>query len=131
MSQKSMVIFVCLHGSAKSIVAAAYFNKIVAEAGIELRAIARGLQPDLKLSEATTGGLFKDGLSASESVPQKLLPEELETASRVVSFCELPDDYPGKAVIECWYDVPPVSEEYEKARDFIVARIREMMKELV
>ena len=131
MSQKAIIIFVCLHGAAKSIIAASYFNKIASETGVELHAVARGLEPDLGLSDSVVTRLLKDGLSPTELTPQKLLLEELETARRVITFCELPDEYQGKAVFEYWENVPPVSEGYERARDIIVAKIKVMMKKLL
>jgi len=130
MSQRP-IIFVCEHGAAKSIVAASYFNRRANETGIQLHAVARGLKPDLGLSTAAVMGLLKDGLSPTELTPQKLLRAELETARRVVTFCELPDEYQHEAVIEHWENVPPVSEGYERARDIIVAEIEGMMKDLL
>ena len=128
MTQKPIAIFVCLHGAAKSIVAATYFNKIAAETGREMYAVARGLEPDLGLSDATVNGLLHDGLAASELRPQKLLLDELVTAQRIISFCELPEAYRGKSAIEYWEDVPPVSESYEIARDAILVKLKEMMQ---
>jgi hypothetical protein len=56
---------------------------------------------------------------------------DLETARRVVTFCDLPDEYQRKAILEYWENVPPVSEDYEKARDIIVDKIQVMIKELL
>ena len=42
MTQNSIVIFVCEHGAAKSILAAAYFNKLARESNLRLTAMARG-----------------------------------------------------------------------------------------
>ena len=39
------VVFVCEHGSAKSVIAAAHFNHLAAEKGLPYRAIARGCAP--------------------------------------------------------------------------------------
>jgi arsenate reductase len=39
------VIFVCEHGAAKSVIAAAYFNKIATERGLPDRATYRGASP--------------------------------------------------------------------------------------
>ena len=131
MSEKPNIIFVCEHGAAKSIVAASYFNRIAHETGIQLHAVARGLEPDLGSSTAAVTGLLKDGLSPTELTPQKLLPAELETARRVVTFCDLPEEYRDKSVLEYWENMPPVSAGYERARDSIVAKIKGMMKEFL
>ncbi len=124
------VIFVCEHGAAKSVIAAAYFNKLASEANLDLRAVARGTNPDAELSPKTIAGLQADGLSPTESVPQKLSLAEIESAQRVVAFCELPNEYQTKAVINQWDAVPPVSEDYEKARDAIVERIHRLINEI-
>ena len=39
------IIFVCEHGAGKSVIAAAYFNKLAAERGLPDRAIYRGANP--------------------------------------------------------------------------------------
>ena len=45
-----IIVFVCEHGAAKSVIAAAYFNKLAQEANSEVRAVARGTHPDSELS---------------------------------------------------------------------------------
>jgi len=128
MPKDPLIIFVCEHGAAKSILAAAYFNQFAQERNFHLYAIARGTHPDEELSPITVAGLHEDGLSPNESVPQKLSLEDIETAQQIISFCELPIEFQQKVKIEQWNDIPPVSENYEKARDLIVAKLRAMMK---
>jgi hypothetical protein len=67
-------------------------------------------------------------LDPDESVPQKLSLEEAETAHQIISFCELPAEFRRKENIEQWDNVPPVSENYEKARDVIITKLKAMMK---
>jgi arsenate reductase (thioredoxin) len=128
MDQNPFIIFVCEHGAAKSILAAAYFNKLATQKGLEIRAIARGTNPDDQLSPQTLAGLTKDGLDPTESAPQKITEANIQSAQRVITFCDLPTAYP-QARIERWDDVPPVSENYERARDIIVKHIQQMLKE--
>lgn len=123
------VLFVCEHGAAKSVIAAAHFNKLASEKNLDLRAIARGTNPDAELSSNTVAGLQADGLTPTESIPQKLSLADVESTQRVVTFCELPEEYRSKTVIEQWDGVPPVSEDYEKARDAIVERIHRLIVE--
>jgi len=40
------VVFVCEYGAAKTVIAAAYFNKMATEQGLAYRAITRGTAPD-------------------------------------------------------------------------------------
>jgi protein-tyrosine-phosphatase len=126
MSQKSNIIFVCEHGAAKSILAASYFNKLANEMGLDLRAIARGTNPDPELSPQTAAGLSKDSLHPTEVAPRKLTEADLENAQRVIAFCELPAEYQTSS-IEYWNDIPPVSGSYENARDAIIDHIRQFL----
>ncbi len=124
------ILFVCEHGAAKSVIAATYFNKLVSEKNLDIRAIARGTNPDAELSPETIAGLHADGLTPTESIPQKLSLADIESAQRVVAFCELPEEYRNKTAVEQWDGVPPVSENYETARDAIVERIHRLMNSL-
>jgi arsenate reductase (thioredoxin) len=129
MNSNPILVFVCEHGAAKSVVAAAHFNRLVSEMGLDLRAVARGTNPDHELSPQTIKGLSEDGLTPTESIPQKLTEADIRSARQIVAFCEVPEEYYGRAVIEYWDDIPPVSENYEKARDVIIERIRQMLKQ--
>ena len=130
MLQQPIILFVCEHGAAKSIVAAAYFNKLARERKLNLHAIARGTTPDEELSPKAVGGLRRDGLSPGESHPRKLSLADVETAQRVVAFCDLPEEYQSKAAVERWDDILSVSEDYEKARDTILEKLRQLMNSL-
>ncbi|RPI96410.1 MAG: hypothetical protein EHM40_01460 [Chloroflexi bacterium] len=127
MNLNQTVVFVCEHGAAKSVLAAAYFNQLAHKMGLNLRAAARGIDPDEKLSPQAIKGLSEDGLTPTESVPQKLAEADIQSAQRVVTFGELPIEHHGQATIERWDDIPPVSENYAQARDAILARIRQML----
>ena len=130
MTQDSVIVFVCEHGAAKSIIAAAYFNKLAGEKNLDIRAIARGTDPDEELSPKTIAGLGKDGLTPMESIPQKLSRADVESARRIIAFCELPEEYQRKSSIENWDDVPPVSEDYEMARDVIIGHLDHLMNNM-
>ena len=128
MRQDSVVLFVCEHGAAKSILAAAYFNRFAGEMDLDWRAVARGTNPDRDLSPQTAKGLSEDGLTPTESVPQKLTVADIQSAQRVITFCELPAEVHQQIRVDYWDDVPSVSESYEKARDAIIERIRVLLK---
>ena len=131
MSKNSTIIFVCEHGAAKSIIAAAYFNKLANQKGLNLQAIARGTRPDEELSPKTVKGLMEDGLQSTEVSPQKLLPLDIESAQRIITFCELPEEYLlHTANIEQWDGVPPVSADYQIARDVILKHITHLIDNL-
>jgi len=129
--QNKSVVFVCEHGAAKSIVAAAWFNKRVVERGFPFQAIARGTNPDEDLSPMAVEGLALDGITARELVPVKLHPSDLENAVLIVAFCPLDEKHPSITVSEDWSDVPAISDGYETSRTEIVKRIDELMIRLI
>ena len=129
-NRKSTLVFVCEHGAAKSIIAAAYFNKLARDRHLHLTAVARGTHPDAELSPMAASGLLSDQLSPTESMPTKLSVEDLESAQQVVAFCSLPQECHQKARVEYWDGIPPVSEGYERARDAILAYLKELMDRL-
>ena len=120
--------FVCEHGAAKSIIAAVYFNKLARENGLPFTAIARGTHPDAAIASKAVDGLREDGLIPTESIPLKLTHNEVEASQRIISFCELPEEYCPGCIVEYWYDVPAVSENYERARDAILKHLEELLK---
>ncbi len=128
MTHASVIVFVCEHGAAKSIIAAAYFNHLATEMGLDLRAVARGTNPDMQLSPQAVKGLSEDGLTPQESAPQQLMQTDIQSAQRIIAFCELPAEYQRQAAIERWDGVPPISEDYKEARDAIIERLHHLMK---
>jgi arsenate reductase (thioredoxin) len=129
MSQDPVIVFVCEHGAAKSVVAAAYFNHFAQQMGLNRYAVARGTNPDAELSLKAVEGLTNDGLPAPESPPQKLTQSEIQSAQRVVTFCDLPEGYQPGTTIECWDDIPPISDSYERSRDVIIRRLRHLLNQ--
>jgi arsenate reductase (thioredoxin) len=131
MTTSPTILFVCEHGAAKSIIAAAYFNKLAQERGLNLQAIARGTLPDDELSPGTVQGLMADGLTSTELSPQKLQPAEIESAQRIVAFGDLFDkeDHLGMQ-FENWNEVPPVSKDYQIARDAIIEHLNRLLAEV-
>jgi protein-tyrosine-phosphatase len=127
MENKS-IVFVCEHGAAKSIIAAAYYNKLASDKNLNTRAMARGTHPDPGISQKAVTGLAEDGLAPTESVPQILSPADIELAQHIVAFCEIPIEYKNAVTIETWDDIPPVSDDYVSARNAILKRLHQLMK---
>jgi arsenate reductase (thioredoxin) len=125
---KLTVVFVCEHGSAKSVVAAAYFNHIAKQQGLKLHAISRGTNPDPELSPIVIEGLRKDNVELTTNKPSTLSSADASGALQVVSFCELPQEIKTQNV-ERW-EVPPISEDYAKSRDAIVKKIQQLIQQL-
>ena len=123
------VLFVCLHGAAKSVVAAAYFRALATAQGLPHSAVAAGTEPDPELMPAAVQGLAADGLSPAPGRPRSVTLHDLRTATRIVSFgCDVAA--PGGPPVERWDDVPAVSEGYEGARARIVERLQQLAGDL-
>jgi arsenate reductase (thioredoxin) len=129
MSRK--VVFVCLHGAAKSVVAAEHFKRLAAARGLPVEVSARGTEPDAELTPAAATGLRADGIDVGDARPRRVTRDDLAGAWRIVEFgCDLASLAPAGARIERWADVPAVSEGYAAARDAIAARLATLVADL-
>jgi protein-tyrosine-phosphatase len=128
-AQGERVLFVCEHGAAKSVIAAAYFNKLASERGIELRAIAAGTSPDPQFNAATVSGLRADGFPPPSGRPRLVESDDVLTAKRVITLgTTLPPTFTSVRPAE-WNDTPSVSADYSAARDSIKARVEALLAE--
>jgi len=126
--KRPRVLFVCLHGAAKSVVGAAHFRKLAAARGLAIDAAAAGTEPDAELGPKAVKGLAGEGLTAAPARPRPVTLYDLETASRVVSFgCNV---VPKAGVVVDQWDVPAISDGYEAARDRIVEKVERLVAEL-
>ena len=124
------VVFICLHGSAKSLIAAEYFCRLAAQRGVNAYATSAGTDPDSEIPPHVIEGLLAEGIDVRGRRPRPLTRAELAHAWRVVSFgCDLGNAAPPGLTIERWDDVPPVSENFKAARDAIVARLPRLLAE--
>jgi len=123
------VLFVCLHGAAKSVVGAAHFRRLAAARCLDVDAVAAGTEPDAELTPAAVKGLAGDGLAAAPRRPRPVTPYDLAAASRVVTFgCDV-TPAAGQPV-DRWDDVPAVSADYGAARDRILANVERLVESL-
>lgn len=123
------VLFVCEHGAARSAIASAYFNRIAGEKSLDYVAIFRGTDPDTVLTSGTAAGLTRDGFDVRGYNPMKVTLADLEGASKIVTFdCRIPFD--SDKPVTAWNGIPPISKDYEVAREEIVTKFRELIREL-
>ena len=122
MATPPFVLFVCLHGSAKSVIASEYFRRVAADRGLAAECVAAGTEPDAAIPPAVVDGLRQDGIDVGALRPRPVMRGDLERASLVVAFgCTV--DAPAGLAIERWDDMPAVSEHFGRARDAIAARV--------
>jgi protein-tyrosine-phosphatase len=128
---KTTVVFVCLHGSVKSQMAAAHFNRIASERGLPFTAISRGIEVDTSIPTRIRDGLNLDGLAPTDDIPIGLTADEAGRATEVVAFDTVPDERRGTSEVTYWSDVPPATKDYAAARDVIVRHIDALFPTLV
>ena len=124
------IVFVCEHGAAKSVVAAAHFNKLAQERGLPFRAISRGTAPDPAVPAGISTGLKSDGLSLPAGFTPALVgAADVSGAARVVIFdVTLPIGTP-KAPTR-WDGMPAFSDGYAPASAAIRAKVEALIGEL-
>src|SRR6266481_1419805 len=119
-SDKPTVVFVCEHGSAKSIIAAVEFQRMAKDKGLDLNILARGANPDSDIPKLVRDGLKADGYDVGNLKPTKVSEKDLKGAAKIVSFG--PDLKPWlaePAAVLDWSATPSVGEDYRAAREYI------------
>ena len=126
------VVFVCEHGTVKSVVAATYFNTLAAERHLSVRAVSRGTDLEAAVPSLVRDGLRRDGLTLGPFTPTAVDVSELRNSLLVVTF-----DRPGiEAMVAgrvpsmAWNNLPAVSTNYDIARDSIRSRVRALLDSL-
>jgi hypothetical protein len=129
-SVATRVVFVCEHGAAKSLIAAAYFNKLAAERGLVERAIFRGVSPGDDLSIVAVEGLRADGVPIPAGKPTAITSEDVAQANYVFAIgCTLPKAAVSSGKAADWTDVPG-DRGYAPMRDAIVTHVRALLDEI-
>ena len=127
--QPKQIAFVCLHGSVKSQMAAAYFNDIAKKRGLPYVAISRGIETDKSIPPRIRDGLAADGLKPLDD-PQGLTAQESDSSVKVLAFDTVPEDRKGSAEVTYWSDVPLDRKDYAGTRDAIIRHIDELIPSL-
>jgi arsenate reductase (thioredoxin) len=122
------ILFLCPHSAAKSVIAAAYCERLAAERGLTLCATSAGTDPDPGVSPGVAAALLAEGIDVRAYHPRRVTVGELASASRVVSLgCDLGDLAPPGLVVERWDDVPSPSTDLTGARAVIAAHVRRLI----
>jgi hypothetical protein len=128
-AENKTIVFVCLHGSVKSQMAAAHFNRIARERGLPYTAISRGIEVDGSIPPRIREELRQEGLAPLDDVPQPLTAAEAAGAVKVVAFDTVPEKNRGDAEVNYWSDVPATSKNYPALRDSIVHHIDDLVRD--
>lgn len=129
--QTQTVLFVCEHGVAKSVVAAAQFNQLALERGLPFRAISRGTAPEPSVPLPIIEGLRTEGLTVPAGFsPSLVTTRDVRTSVRVVTFdVSLPIDA-DTARVSRWDSLPAFSDGYRQASEAIRGRVRGLLQAL-
>jgi arsenate reductase (thioredoxin) len=124
------IVFVCEHGAAKSLIAAAYFNKLAAERGVAARATFRGVDPQDAFSVRAVAGLQEDGLPIPDGRPTAIAASDVAVATHIFAIgCALPPGTARSGKAGSWDDVPD-DQGYGPMRDAIVRHVRALIDTL-
>jgi arsenate reductase (thioredoxin) len=128
--ERNLVLFVCLHASAKSLIAAEYFNKVAKQRRLLFRALSAGTDPDKSVPPHVVAGMRGDDYDVSAYTPLRLTCELAAPARVAISFePDLAQYVPAGCAVEHW-SVPAVSDGYAVARDAIRARVDRLVDKL-
>ena len=123
------LVFVCEHGSSKSVVAAAYCRRLAKERGIDIEVVSRGTAPEPQVPAGVRNGLKSDGIDVGQFKPTAVSASDLEGAAKVISFGPDLSAF-TKGPVEDWSATPAVSDDYGVARSYIVKRLEALLDQL-
>ena len=125
------IVFVCEHGAAKSVVAAAHFNKLAAERGLPVRAVSRGSAPDAAVPPLIRSGLEREGVSLDATfTPTLVSAGDVRAAARVVTFDVTLPAGTGATHVTRWDGLPAFSDGYAAASAAIAQKVDALLREL-
>lgn len=124
---KMIFAFVCLHGSAKSLIAAEYLTRTARERGLNWLGTTSGPEPDAEIPENVVAGLRARGIDAQGCKPLLISADALARADHIISFgYDLGPLAPNRRV-ENWGECPAVSDDFDTAWTFITGRIDRLL----
>jgi arsenate reductase len=126
------VLFVCLHGSAKSLIAAELFDRLAAARGLGTPATSAGTEPDDAIPPHVVRGLGADRIDVAGRRPQRPTAADVDASAVVVAFgCDLGELAARARRIDRWDDIPAVSDDFTQARDAIAGRVAALLDDPV
>jgi arsenate reductase (thioredoxin) len=122
------VVFICPHGAAKSVLAAALFQRLADERGLPLRATCAGTEPEPVIAPHVRALLAQEGLALPLEQPQLVTEELLARAFYVISLGCARDTLPvAPRHWEVWDDIPPPSQDLQGAYTLLQRHLSEWM----
>lgn len=120
------ILFVCQHGSVKSVVATELLRRLAGGQGRDIEVRSFGISPENHVTAALEAALREDNIALSRNPSPTLAQKDLDSADIVVVFDELPAALNSRTVID-WFDVPSMIENYAAARAVLVPRLQRLL----
>jgi arsenate reductase (thioredoxin) len=128
---RPLVLFVCRHGAAKSVLAAAGLERLASAAGVAVDAVAAGIEPDAEVAPAVID-VIGEGTRRSMTRPHPVSPDESARAWRTITFDLDPVELPvvPRNLVR-WDGLPPASKDPGRTLEALEPRIRGLLDELI
>jgi arsenate reductase len=128
---RPLVLFVCRHGAAKSVLAAAELERMAESVGIDIEARARGVEPAGETATAVLA-LLPDRASALRAQrPRRVSEDDIRASSLTITFNLDESELPTTAARTiAWDEVPAISEHPAEAREAIDRRIVDLLESM-
>ena len=129
-SDAPLVLFVCAHGAAKSVVAAAEFNRLANAAGLAFDARAAGVEPDATVAPTVIEFLRSESRQVPQT-PRRVTEGDIARAWRTITFDLEPTDLPAPPdANESWDGLPSAGEYPEGFLTEVTPRAAALVDEL-
>ena len=126
-----IIAFVCLHGSAKSLIAAEYLTRTARARGLNLLGTTSGPEPDAEVPENVVTGLSERMIDVRGRVPALVSADALANADHIVSFgYDLTALVAPSRRVETWADCPAVSDDFDTAWTYITQRVDRLLESM-
>lgn len=131
MSEKPIVLFVCVHNAGRSQMAAGYLREL---SGGRVEVRSGGSEPGDQINPMAIAAMAEDGIDISQTLPKLMTTEQVRDSDVVVTMgcgdsCPI---FPGKRY-EDWELTDPAGLELDAVRpirDDIKRRVSELLAEL-
>lgn len=117
------VLFLCPHGAAKSVIAAALFRDLARNEGREIKALSAGTDPDDEINPLALSQLRARQLDFPDE-PQLVTPDLIYQSDVVVSLGCSVDELPAPPPQWVdWCDAPGVSDDADGLFEMLTERL--------
>jgi arsenate reductase len=132
MTDKPIVLFVCIHNAGRSQMAAGYMKALSGDA-VEVR--SGGSEPGSEINPIAIQAMAEEGIDISQGVPQLMTTEQVRESDVVITMgcgdvCPI---FPGKRY-EDWELTDPAGKSIDDVRpirDDIKVRIQALLAEIL